>query len=92
MIIHIIMKIMKNRWLLVNGQINSDCESCLRYSNKNLTKLYRSKNVVHILQIFRLLFFICFVKIIIDVMNNNIHSKIIERKFVLILRAESILS
>ena len=33
---HTIMKHMKNRWLFENGQINSNCESCLKYSNINL--------------------------------------------------------
>ena len=86
------MKIMKNRWLFENGQINSDWESCLRYSNKNLIILYHSKKITQIFHIFRSSFFICFIKITINVMNNNIHSKIIERKFVLILSDESILS
>ena len=85
------MKITKNRWLFENGQINSDCESCLRYSSKNLIILYHNKKITQIFQIFRLLFSICFVNIIIHVMNNNIHSKIIERRLVLILSEESIL-
>ena len=86
------MKIMKNRWLFENGQMNSACESCLRYSNKNLIILYHNKKITQIFQIFRSSFLICFVKIIIHVMNNKIHSNMIDRRFVLILSTESILS
>ena len=86
------MKITKNRWLFENGQMNSDWESCLRYSNKNLIILYHNRNITQIFQIFRLLFLICFANIIIKVMNNKIHSNMIESKFVLILSDGSILS
>ena len=92
MIIHIIMNTMKNRWLLVNGQINSAWESCLKYSNKNLIKLYRNKKIIEIFHIFRFFCLICFKKIIIKQMNNKNHSNIIDSKFVLTLSDESILS
>ena len=90
MIIHIVMNIRKNRWLFVNGQINSDCESCLKYSKMNLTILYRSKKIIDIFQIFRSFFLICNIKAMDNVMNNKIPSNIMERKLVFILKELSI--
>ena len=87
-----IINITKNRWLFENGQINSDCESCLTYSKINLVMLYRNRKTMDIFQIFRLSFLICFMRIVNSVINNKIHSKIMENRFVLILSDESILS
>ena len=83
------MKHMKNRWLLENGQINSYCESCLTYSNTNLTMLYHIKNIIEIFQIFRFFRFSCLIKIINRTINNINHSKIIDNRLVLILSEKS---
>ena len=83
---------MKNRWLFVNIQINSDCESCLTYSKINLIVLYRNRKIMDIFQSFRFLFLIWIRETEIRVIKSNNPSKIIESRFVLILRDESILS
>ena len=86
------MNTIKNRWLFVNGHMNSACESCLTYSKINLIMLYRNRKTMDIFQIFRLSFLICFMRIVNSVINKKIHSKIMESRFVLILSDESILS
>lgn len=82
----------KNHWLFVNHHTNSAWLSCLRYSNINLITEYHHKKTADSCQADHFLLTRRRKKHIRKTIASTSHSNIIERKFVLILNSDHILS
>jgi len=81
---------MKNHWLIVNIPRNSCCESALKFSKTNLTKLYRARNIAEIFPGEYILCLICLQKTLTTMTKLTAPSRKADKRLVFILTAVSI--